>query len=146
MRELFQIMTRRFGMLNKRCCTTVEGEEVSLVHSHILHEVSRQHKPSIQQLADTLAVDITTCSRQVQALVDQGMLKKTPNPSDRRIQVLTLTDKGQQVSDNIDQEINQYLHEIFSQMTDYERDSVIRSIKLLNDCMGRSQMCCTPLG
>jgi DNA-binding MarR family transcriptional regulator len=145
LRELFQIMTRRFGVLNKKCCTTADGVEVSLVQSHILHEISRQHHPSIQQVAETLGLEITTCSRQVQSLVDAGLVKKTPYPHDRRIQILSLTEQGAHTADEIDKEINQYLNEIFSQMTDFEKQIVIQSIKLLNDCMGKSSMCCTPL-
>ena len=48
-RELFQIMTRRFGLLNKTCCS-VGGNDVSLVQSHILYEIDRQHNPSMQTL------------------------------------------------------------------------------------------------
>ncbi|MBL0389145.1 winged helix-turn-helix transcriptional regulator [Tumebacillus sp. ITR2] len=146
MRELFQIMTRRFGVLNKRCCTTADGVEVSLVQSHILHEISRQHEPSIQQVAETLGLEITTFSRQVQTLVDAGLVKKTPYANDRRIQILSLTEQGEYTATEIDKEINQYLNEIFSQMTDFEKQIVVHSIKLLNDSMSKSSMCCTPLG
>ena len=74
-RELFQIMTRRFGLLNKNCCS-VGGNDVTLVQSHILYEVDRQHNPSMQQIADTLGTDITTFSRQVQSLIKMNLVKK----------------------------------------------------------------------
>jgi len=145
-RELFQVMTRRFGFLNKRCCTTVDGKELSLVHSHILHEIHAQHEPSMQQIAETLGLDITTFSRQVLNLVDLNLVKKTPYPADRRIQILSLTEAGMKVHDEIDREMNQYLNDIFSHMTEFEKETVIRSIKLLNQCMAKSSMCCTPMG
>ncbi|MCX7569959.1 MarR family transcriptional regulator [Tumebacillus sp. DT12] len=145
-RELFQVMTRRFGFLNKRCCTTVDGKELSLVHSHILHEVHAQHEPSMQQIAETLGLDITTFSRQVQNLVDLNLIKKTPYPADRRIQILSLTEAGQHVHDDIDREMNLYLQDIFSHMTEFEKETVIASVKLLNQAMAKSSMCCTPMG
>lgn len=85
-RELFQILTRRFGLLNKNCCTAGEVE-ISLVQSHILYEVDRQSNPSMQQIADTLAMDITTFSRQIQSLVKMNMVKKQPLPDDRRVHI-----------------------------------------------------------
>lgn len=57
-RELFQIMTRRFGLFNKNCCT-MGAIDVSPAQSHILYEVDRQQNPSMQQIADTLGTDMT---------------------------------------------------------------------------------------
>ena len=140
-RSLFQIMTRRFGLLNKNCCT-VGGVELSLVHSHILYEIDRQKSPSMQQVADTLGIDITTFSRQIQNLIKMGLVKKTPLPEDRRVFTLGLTTEGKFVATTIDQEMNQYLEEVFSHMNEFERETVIRSIKLLNEAMAKSSVCC----
>lgn len=145
-RELFQIMTRRFGFLNKNCCSA-GGCDISLVQSHILYEIDRQHKPSIQQVAEALGTDITTFSRQIQSLIKMNLVKKTTDPDDRRVYVLSLTTEGKYVATTIDQQCNLYLSEIFSQMNDFEKETVIRSIKLLNDAMAKSSQCCsTPIG
>ena len=144
LRELFQIMTRRFGFLNKNCCTA-GGYEISLIQSHILYEIDRQHKPSMQQVAEALGTDITTFSRQVQSLVKMNMVKKTPDPDDRRVHILSLTTEGKYVATVIDQQMKSYLNEVFSHLNEFERETVIRSIKLLNDAMGKSKMCCAPI-
>lgn len=146
LRDLFQLLTRRFGLLNKNCCTASDIE-ISLVQSHILYEINRQHHPSIQQIADTLGTDITTFSRQIQALIKIGLVKKTPDDEDRRIFILSLTDEGKEVNELIDQQMNEYFNEIFSQMNEFEKETVIRSLKLLNDRMVTSSVCCsTPWG
>lgn len=145
-RELVQIMTRRFGFLNKNCCSA-GGCDISLVQSHILYEIDRQHKPSIQQVAEALGTDITTFSRQVQSLIKMGLVKKAPDPDDRRVYVLSLTTEGKYVAATIDQQMNAYLEEVFSHMNEFEKETVIRSIKLLNDAMSQSSKCCTtPIG
>lgn len=141
-RELFQIMTRRFGFLNKNCCSA-GGCDISLIQSHILYEIDRQHKPSIQQVAEALGTDITTFSRQVQSLIKMKLVKKTPDPDDRRVNLLSLTTEGKYVAASIDQQMNDYLNEIFSHMNDFEKDTVIRSIKLLNEAMAKSGQCCS---
>ncbi|MBE7680091.1 MarR family winged helix-turn-helix transcriptional regulator [Paenibacillus sp. P13VS] len=143
-RELFQIMTRRFGLLNKNCCT-VGGIDVSPAQSHILYEVDRQHNPSMQQIADTLGTDITTFSRQVQSLVKLKLLMKTPDSTDRRVYLLSLTTEGKFVATTIDQQMNAYLDEIFSHMSGFEKEMVINSIKLLNNAMLQSDNCCQPV-
>lgn len=141
-RELFQIMTRRFGFLNKNCCSA-GGCDISLIQSHILYEIDRQHKPSIQQVAEALGTDITTFSRQVQSLIKMKLVKKTPDPDDRRVHLLSLTTEGKYVAGAIDRQMNDYFNEIFSHMNDFEKDTVIRSIKLLNEAMAKSSQCCS---
>jgi DNA-binding MarR family transcriptional regulator len=93
-----------------------------------------------------LGMDITTFSRQIQNLVKKGLVKKTPLPEDRRVYTLSLTTEGKFIATTIDREINRYLDEVFSHMTDFEKETVIRSIKLLNDCMAKSSVCCKPIG
>ncbi|MCH1642752.1 MarR family winged helix-turn-helix transcriptional regulator [Paenibacillus timonensis] len=143
-RELFQIMTRRFGLLNKSCCS-VGGNDISTVQSHILFEVDRQHNPSMQQIADTLGTDITTFSRQIQSLIKMNLIKKTPDLTDRRISTLALTTEGKYVATTIDQQMNAFLDEVFSYMTEFEKDTVVRSIKLMNEAMAKSEKCCRPV-
>lgn len=143
-RELFQVMTRRFGLLNKNCCQ-IGSTEVSLVQSHILYEIHRQHRPSMQQVADALAMDITTFSRQIQTLIKMELVTKSPLPEDRRVYLLSLTTQGKFIAAAIDEQMNQYLDEVFSHMSAFERDMVIKSVKLLNEAMAKSSVCCKPL-
>lgn len=145
LRGMFQIMTRRFGLLDKNCCTA-GGFDISLVQSHILYEIDRKHNPSIQQVADALSIDITTFSRQVQSLVKMGLVQKTPLPEDRRTTILSLTAQGNYIAGIIDAQMNDYLKEVFSHMSEFEQEMVVNSIKLLNESMAKSKVCCTPLG
>ncbi|WP_042457287.1 MarR family winged helix-turn-helix transcriptional regulator [Neobacillus dielmonensis] len=143
-RELFQVMTRRFGLLNKNCCQ-VGGSEVSMVQSHILYELLRKDNPSMQQVAENLGMDITTFSRQIQNLVKQGLVSKSPLSNDRRVYQLSLTPQGNYIAASIDAQMNQYLAEVFSNMSEFEKEMVIKSVKLLNNAMSKSTVCCKPL-
>ncbi|QWU13725.1 DNA-binding transcriptional regulator, MarR family [Paenibacillus sophorae] len=143
-RELFQIMTRRFGLLNKYCCS-VGGCDISLAQSHLLYEIDRRHKPSMQQVAEALGTEITTFSRQVQSLINMNLVMKTPDPNDRRVYTLSLTTEGKMIAGIIDQKMNDYLDEVFSYMTEFEKETVLRSVKLFNEAMGKSSRCCAPV-
>lgn len=141
MRKSFQAITRSFGLLNKTCCS-VDGVDVSAAQSHILYEIDANDHPSIQQVADLLGIDITTFSRQIQALVKMELVTKIPSEEDKRISNLSLTDKGEKVAKEIDKQVNAFLEDIFSQMTEFERDTVQRAIHLLADTMTKSPVCC----
>lgn len=142
LRELFQIMTRRFGFLNKNCCS-VAGIDISLAQSYILYEIDRRHNPSMQQIAEAMGTDITTFSRQVQALAKLNLVTKTPDLNDKRVYILSLTTEGKFVATTIDQQMNAYLNEVFSHLNEFEQDTVIRSLKLLVGAMEKSGTCCS---
>ncbi|MEK5185080.1 MarR family winged helix-turn-helix transcriptional regulator [Solibacillus sp. FSL W7-1324] len=143
-REIFHILTRRFGLLNKNCCY-VGSFEISTIQSQILYEIDKQQIPSMQQIAETLAMDITTFSRQIQTLVKMELVKKTPSLQDKRVSILSLTTQGKFVATTIDESMNAYLEEVFSHMNDFEKETVLRSIQLLNEAMSKSTVCCTPI-
>lgn len=141
-RELLQIFVRRFGLLNASCCDCCCGEELSLVQSHIIYEINRQINPSMQQVADALGMDITTFSRQIKSLVKKGLVSKSPASEDRRVSILTLTQEGERMERQIDERMNGFIEKILAQLTDFERDMVIKSIQLLNKAILKSGSCC----
>jgi len=141
-RELLQVFVRRFGLLNTSCAEGCCGEEVSLVQSHILYEIKRRAGGSMQQVAEALGMDITTFSRQVKNLESKGLIRKELDPEDRRINLLSLTPEGERVENNIDRQMERYLAQIFGQMTDFEREIVIRSVGLLNKALAKTGTCC----
>lgn len=143
-RELFQIFVRRFGLLNASCCDCCCGEEISLVQSHILYEINRLKSPSMQQVADALGIDITTFSRQIKTLENKGLVQRTPSPEDRRVNTLSLTTEGQRLEEVIDTRMKEFIEKILAQMTDFEREMVIKSIQLLNKAILKSGCCCLP--
>lgn len=150
--ELFQVFTRRYGLLSRNCCdpepdccSPARSQwHTSLVQSQILSEIRRQHNPSMQQMAATLGMDITTFSRQVSGLINKGWIAKTPHPGDRRVHILSLTPAGEEEERRIKEQMNDYLNEIFSFLSEEEQETVIRAIELLNQAMLKSTKCCLP--
>jgi len=141
-REIFQIFVRRFGLLNASCCDECCGRQVSMVQSHILYEIQRKRNPSMQQVAEELGMDITTFSRQAKRLEAKGLIVRQVSPDDRRVNLLRVTEEGMQTLEAIDRYMVEKLERIFSAMTPFERDTVVGSLKLLNEALATSG-CCT---
>jgi len=143
-RETFHLMTRRLGLLDKNCCK-VGDTDISVTQSHILYEINKRYQPSMQEIADALGIDITTFSRQIQTLIKLDLVIKGEHLEDRRVYVLSLSEEGEHIVNTISEYVNAYFQEVFSNMTEFERDTVIRSIQLLNRSLGKSGVCCSPL-
>ena len=136
-REQLQVFVRRFGLLNASCCEVCCGEEVSLVQSHILFEIRRMGKPSMQQVADELGIDVTTFSRQIKAMEEKGLVTRQPSAKDRRVSLLGLTDEGRRMMGQIDRYMTDKIAQLFTVMTTFEREVVTRSLGLLNEALAR---------
>ncbi|WP_445491188.1 MarR family winged helix-turn-helix transcriptional regulator [Niallia sp. 03133] len=144
LREILQTTIRRFGLLDKNCCS-IGSTEISLIQSHILFEIDKRHNPSMQEISEVLGIDITTFSRQIQTLIKMELVEKRQSIQDKRVYELHLTTQGKIIATSIDTQMNQFLNEVFSYMTDFEKETVIRSLTLLNQSMAKSKMCCKPV-
>lgn len=140
-REKLQIFVRRFGLLNASCCDECCGEQVSMAQGHILFEIRRKGAPSMQQVAEELGMDVTTFSRQAKALEARGLIFKSMSPDDRRVSLLGLTVTGEGVLSRIDRHMAGKIEQIFAVMTAFERETVIRSLELLNEAVAKSGCC-----
>ena len=140
--EMIRVLVKRFGILNANCCDTCCGEEVSPAQSHIILEIGKRSCPSMQDVAKCLCMDITTFSRQIKTLEARGLVIKSPDPGDKRINLLALTPEGTQVRNKINNHMREYLNLLFSGMTEFERDTVVRSVKLLSEALENSGICC----
>jgi DNA-binding MarR family transcriptional regulator len=144
LRTTFQLLIRRYGTLSEKCCDNCCDSGTTLIQSDILHEIKRQHNPSMQEIAYALDIDITTFSRQVKTLVERRLVKKTPDPQDNRIQILTLTPEGEILNTEIDKKVNSDLEQVLSQLSEFERHSVVNALDLLEKAMLQSYVCCPP--
>lgn len=137
-REMLQILIRRFGLLQKEgaeCCG------LTLVQSHVLYEINRLGNPSLNDVANVLGLDKSTLSRHVQGLVEQGLIKRKQSTTDRRYVELVLTEEGKQYEDQISNQMITYLQEIVENIPEEKRDQVNESINLLLKAM-RNSSCC----
>ncbi|WP_088536788.1 MarR family transcriptional regulator [Geobacter sp. DSM 9736] len=137
-REELQLFVRRFGLLNASCCEECCGEQVSLVQGHILFEIRRAGNPSMQQVAEELGMDITTFSRQAKSIEAKGLVERQISPDDRRVSLLRLTTAGEEVMARIDRYMLERIEKIFASMTVFERETVARSLELLNGALARA--------
>ncbi|MGY4759301.1 MarR family winged helix-turn-helix transcriptional regulator [Paenibacillus caseinilyticus] len=141
MREVLQLLVRRFGLLQKdgaQCCG------ITVLQSHVIYELHKRPNISLNDLGEILCVDTSTLSRQVQQLVQSDLVSRLPDPNDRRYVVLSLTALGEAQAQTIAGTMEEYVQEIFKHVPADKRDQVLESLHLLSIAMSQSPNCCTP--
>lgn len=60
----------------------------------LLGKLEADGPQSISSLADAFRLDASTASRQTAALVSKGLVERVPDPTDGRITILQITERG----------------------------------------------------
>jgi len=125
------------GKIHKTSC-----EEISVIQNAIMNEILLLQNPSMQAVADSLGIDITTFSRQIGTLEKKMLVERTPYEEDRRSYILSLTAKGQKLVNLIDASIFAKMEEALTSMNEFERDMVLRSIQIFDEKLIDQQATC----
>jgi DNA-binding MarR family transcriptional regulator len=72
----------------------VPGRHLDRAAYHVLGRIAGGGPVRLSEIAGELCVDLSTVSRQVAALEADGLIRRTPDPSDRRASLLEATDAG----------------------------------------------------
>jgi DNA-binding MarR family transcriptional regulator len=83
-------------------------------------------------LVEIFSVDKGAVSRQVQALLELGLIERTPDPEDRRAMILAVTEEGRRRLATIAQTRRQQLTTRLESWSDEELSAFVRSLARYN--------------
>jgi len=86
--------------------------------------VSEQAPLRLSDLAGSVALDLSTISRQIRDLVASGLITRTPDPADGRAALLSLTEQGVAVLEAVSEFRRRVLAEAIAEWSDEERNSL----------------------
>ena len=116
------------------CC-----QGVTLAQCHTILEIEDLGQATTMELSKRLGLDKSTLSRTVDGLVNIGLVERVPQPTDRRFNLLTLTAKGQEVADQINQSNDNFYRRVFEGIESGSHDEVIDNFEKLVWALRRYQ-------
>jgi len=81
----------------------------------------RDANPTMRELSKALSVPLSTATRMVSLLVDNGWAQRLSDPGDRRIIRVALTDSGRRLQNIIEEHLGQHARTILACLTAEER-------------------------
>lgn len=108
---------------------------VTPAQCHLLLAVEEKGEPSVGELAAALELDQSTLSRTVDGLVRAGMLNRREDPSNRRRQLVGLTDPGRAKADAINALCDESYSGLLASLPGDEALAVIRSLPLFAEAL-----------
>ncbi|MDT8901678.1 MarR family winged helix-turn-helix transcriptional regulator [Anaeroselena agilis] len=138
LRETMRLLVRRLGILERgeaSCCG------ITMAQCHVIVELGRAKKLSLNDLAELLKLDKSTVSRSVDNLVGMGFVRRDTDAADRRYVTLALSEKGGKVFADLEKRMEKYFAEIVGFLPADKREQVLDSLALLADAI-KSPDCC----
>ncbi|WP_160673739.1 MarR family transcriptional regulator [Clostridium sp. C8-1-8] len=138
LRELIRGLERKLGILEDNgfsCCS------ISISQCHALVEIGRANSISLNKLAEVLNLENSTMSRTVNNLVSNDLAKRDIDPQDRRYLTISLTDKGQKLYEEIEEDMNLYFKKIYDNLPEGKKDQVLESIEMILTAIDKSECC-----
>jgi DNA-binding MarR family transcriptional regulator len=104
------------------------GESIDRAGYWLLVRVSAEGSVRLSDLADSVALDLSTVSRQMGNLVASGLVTKDPDPLDGRASLLSLSPRGQAVLAAVSEARRLVLAEAVAEWTEDERNALAHGL------------------
>ncbi|MBF8721806.1 MarR family winged helix-turn-helix transcriptional regulator [Pseudomonas guariconensis] len=90
------------------------------------------HPPNIPQIAAAMGVTRQGVLKQINLLVDEGLVEALPNPTHKRSPLYALTTKGQTAYDALVDRWHKHVRQMASQFTVSDLDAAIRVLSVMS--------------
>ena len=106
----------------------LRGIQLAPTHLKVMRLLNEKQPCTAHELAILLERDKAQVTRLLQGLVDQSLIEKRPNPSDKRSQLLLLSDYGQERMDAM-QAIASHLQQVMrGEITDGDHQTTCTTL------------------
>lgn len=118
MDSIFNLMHVLKSQLGER----LEAQEVGIapMQARVLMIVHKKKNCTANDVVKFIKRDKAQITRLISGLIDQDLLRKEPNPHDKRSQLLIFTEKGQRVQNLVLQQVESIQHIITTDLTPVE--------------------------
>jgi DNA-binding MarR family transcriptional regulator len=115
---------------SRRLRTEAANDPVTPSQMQVLARL-RNSSSTLRSLADREGVRPPSMTRSVAALVERGLVDRTPDPSDRRQVLVSLTDRGQAVLAEVRNRRTEYLARRLAGLTPAQRQVLAEAAQIL---------------
>ncbi len=95
----------------------------------------RAEPVTMGELSDALAAPISTVTRMVDWLVRSNYAARQPDPRDRRLVRVALTDSGRRLHDSINEFVSHRIEQVLGRLTSEERDDLVALLRKAVDIL-----------
>jgi DNA-binding MarR family transcriptional regulator/GNAT superfamily N-acetyltransferase len=126
-RRFNRFYTRLIGLLNEGYLDS----PFTLTEVRVLYELAQRPPTTAASIGRTLGVDRGYLSRMLRRFGQQGLVARTPSPTDRRRQLLALTARGRRVFAGLDRRSHDQIAELLDGRLNVEQQRIVAAMALV---------------
>ncbi|WP_257166000.1 helix-turn-helix domain-containing GNAT family N-acetyltransferase [Bradyrhizobium sp. SRS-191] len=134
-RAFNRFYTRKLGALDQHLLDS----PFSLAEARVLYELAQHEAISAKEIGVSLGLDAGYLSRIVQSFDEKGLISRTPLPSDRRQQQLSLTAKGRQAYAKLDRSSQKEIAAMLAPLAPALRDRLVGAMATIEGALEPQQ-------
>ena len=115
-REFNRFYTNLLGLLDRHFLAT----QFSLIEGRVLFEIHHTELCTAKKIRSNIEIDKGYLSRIVDTLIRKGLVRKAPAAEDKRLHLISLTEKGKKEFSKLNDNSNQQIARLVGGLTDTE--------------------------
>src|SRR5687768_7398216 len=123
--------TNVIGLLDQHFLDT----PYSLTEGRVLYEISHIENCSAKKIRANIAIDEGYLSRIIENFVKTGLITKIPAPEDRRLHLITLTEKGEREFSKLNDNSNKMISQMIGKLSELERTELVRIMERMRELL-----------
>lgn len=131
-RRFNRFYTRKIGLLEEGLLHS----PFTLTEARVVYELAHRKRTTATQLCEELGLDAGYLSRLLAAFQKRGFIEKRPAEADRRQQILSLTDAGQEAFAALDAASRGEIAALLSGLSDISQDRLVHAMESIEGLLG----------
>ncbi len=103
----------------------------------MLYEISHTGQSTAKKIRANIYIDEGYLSRIIDKFATAGLIKKTPAPDDRRLHLITLTEKGKRKFSRLNDSSNKAISRLIERLSEKEREELVGMMERIRQLLGK---------
>lgn len=130
--ELLVKLFRNINVIEERAIRTGEYNDVTANDMHVIEAIGTEEAKNMTRVARSLDVTTGTLTIAVNSLVKKGYVNRVRSEEDRRVVLISLSDKGKRAYLHHRQFHDQMINVVVEELTEEEQQVLEKALKKLN--------------
>jgi DNA-binding MarR family transcriptional regulator len=131
--ELFDTMDAAKRSMHGHMQTVVQGHNITRPQLELLFTIHHHQPTTAKHLAQKLNLTPGSISQSVEDLLDQGLIERQADPTDRRRQVIRVSAEGDKIFKALDKRRHEVMNKVIDHLSDEELLTWLKIQKHLTD-------------
>jgi DNA-binding MarR family transcriptional regulator len=135
--HLPQVLNLTLRAVNERLGQELRAINLPLTHWRVIAILKSRGRCTLSEVAELTVVEMSTLSRSIKRLEEEGLVERTWEKGDNRRRALGLTEKGGKVFDAAWALVSNFYNYIFADVTDKEQEIIRDAMKRVRSRLER---------